>query len=165
MIMKKQLLCVSILFSLLLISCGKSPESTGKNIAEKMCNCKEKDEELEYESSLKIDEQLLSELKDKKFQNRQDFDTRRRELMLAEENGDKGKNMKDCEAEVNEMKKEALLKFAKEDDRKTMANAAEALYSSCTDERKNDRKERREKLEQIRTEVNNRSSQLPYAYN
>lgn len=122
----------------------KKPQDAGREMAEMICEREADKDDAEY----KRDETLLAELQNKKITSDQQFQARRDELQrpIKREDSISFTKMKALETQYE-------IDFPKEDDRKTIRNAAEANYKQCRTEREAKIKDRKDVETEMHTLV------------
>ncbi len=128
--MKNNLMSAVIILSMsaILVSCSQSPEDYGKKLAEKGCDCL-KESIANKETKVK---QILSDLKEGKYKTASEA---RKTLNAFYSSYDSPSDAtKKCYDEFHKMDDDTKVKFAKDEDRKTVFNAYSANSDACRQE-------------------------------
>lgn len=130
----------------LLSSCGSNdPESIGKAISKKECECSREYQDRFFSKNVTAQKQLFSEAKEGYFKTSREYETRKAELFKDVRGKDDER--RSCDEELKKMQQDAELKFVEENDRKTIMNSYKANLRVCEEE---NRKVHQSNLEEIK---------------
>ena len=143
----KHNLLVGLLALSALAGCSKNPESVGKDIVNKTCDCLTKKADLIYKNS----EQVQKDLSSGKYKTQQEVYAVMKQLNKEVMRSDSA-----CMATPNALTTQAQVDFVKPDDQATFVNTMRANYVEC--------QQKQAEKEKSRTPIDNNTllNKLPF---
>jgi hypothetical protein len=132
---------------------NQTPEEAGKQEGLKQCDCVQLNHTSEAKNDANAYAQIQQGINEGKIKSRRD---------VPQLNLGRGADADTCWKELERMKQQQELQFAKEEDRKTIENAFASNLKPCSEQYKDSQGKLFEEIEKTRMKIQEVVSKLPY---